>query len=326
MPAKRFPILFITASRLGDAVLASGLIAKLIDEIPGVRFTFVASALTAELFAEVPGLDRIIVMEKQPLGLHWLSLWRQVNAQHWGLIVDLRGSPLSGFLRRSRRAVYRKASGAPMHKVVEAAKLLRLEHEPPQPELYTSAEIESRAAALTAGEGPILAMAPAANWVGKSWPPERFAMVARALVADDGPLAGGRVMVLGGPEDRAAGDPIKATVARTRRIDLAGREGPLVAYAALKRARLFIGNDSGLMHMAAAAGVPTLGLFGPSDEQCYRPWGPQTRIVRGPRDFAEFKAVDPHLNQAICHMLDLTTAKVLKEATNLLAATEGERA
>jgi ADP-heptose:LPS heptosyltransferase len=44
---------------------------------------------------------------------------------------------------------------------------------------------------------------------------------------------------------------------------------------------LFIGNDSGLMHIAAAAGAPTLGFFGPSDERVYGPWGTRTRALRG---------------------------------------------
>src|SRR5271156_5186844 len=107
MAGKRFPILFITGSRIGDAVLSSGLIRTLAEEVESARFTIVGSALTAPLFAEVPGLARLIVMEKRPVGLHWLGLWRRTIGQNWGLIVDLRGSGLSGFLRRKRRAVNR---------------------------------------------------------------------------------------------------------------------------------------------------------------------------------------------------------------------------
>ena len=319
---KRFPILFIAPSRLGDAVLASGLVRSLVDEVPGARFTVAASALAAPLFKEVPGLDRIILMEKRPLGLHWLALWNRVRTRHWGLVVDLRGSGISGLLSRSKRAVYRKG-GAAANKVIEAARLLKLEDSPPSPFLYTSDEIEARAEALTAGEGPILAIAPAANWIGKTWPAERFAGIARDLLGPDGPLAGGRVMVLGSLEDRAPGETVKATVSRTRRIDLVGREDLLVVYACLKRARLFIGNDSGLMHIAAAAGVPTLGLFGPSDESLYGPWGADACTVRGPREFADIRKSDPHLNHAVCHMLDLSTKRVLEAARALIADTEG---
>ena len=60
MATPRFPILFITASRVGDAVLSSGLIGRLVQEMPHARFTIVASPLTAPLFRDTPGLDRVI--------------------------------------------------------------------------------------------------------------------------------------------------------------------------------------------------------------------------------------------------------------------------
>ncbi|MDP3298851.1 MAG: glycosyltransferase family 9 protein, partial [Phenylobacterium sp.] len=78
----------------------------------------------------------------------------------------------------------------------------------------------------------------------------------------------------------------------------------------------------GLMHMAAAAGAPTLGLFGPSDDTQYGPWGPHTRVVRGVRDFEQIRLQDPGLNQSFCHMMDLSVDTVAKAAYDLLAQTE----
>ena len=75
------------------------------------------------------------------------------------------------------------------------------------------------------------------------------------------------------------------------------------------------------MHLAAAAGTPTVGLFGPSDDRLYGPWGGRSLALRGPRDFAAFKAVDPELNQALPHMRDLPVAWVTKAARDLLART-----
>jgi ADP-heptose:LPS heptosyltransferase len=324
MQPKPFPILFIAPSRLGDAVLASGLVKTLVGEVPGARFTVVGSPLTAPLFAQTPGLEATIVLEKKAGGAHWIALWRQVRGRPWGLVVDLRGSALARLLRPRRRAIH-KAGGAAVHKVVEAARLLNLEDAPPAPFLFTGPAVEARAARLTAGAGPILAMAPAANWIGKTWPAERFALVARNLLGAGGPLAGGRLMVVGGPDDQGPAAPVKAAVPRSRCIDLVGREDLLVCYAALKRARLFIGGDSGLMHLAAAAGAPTLGLFGPSDEALYAPWGPLARTVRGARRFADFRQIDPTLSQALCHMMELSTPAVLAAATALIAETQGER-
>ena len=95
------------------------------------------------------------------------------------------------------------------------------------------------------------------------------------------------------PSDRFAAEAVRRVIPRARLVDAVGRVDLLTAYALLKRARLFIGNDSGLMHLAAAAGAPTLGLFGPSDERLYAPWGPRARVLRGPRDFDAFKADRP---------------------------------
>jgi len=324
MTQRAFPILFITATRIGDAVLSSGLIKFLADQIPNARFTIVSGPLSAPLFAHVPGLDRVIVMEKGKGKGHWFKLWNQVRHRKWGLVVDLRGSGTAYFLRREKRAVWKRNTGEPIHKVVEAAKVLKLEGDPPAPHLYITPDVQALADQLLAprpGEpaGPILAVGPASNWVGKIWPIERFAQTTQQLLGPGGALAGGRLLILGGPGDGRMVEELRMASARGRYVDLTGKVDLLTAYAALKRADLFIGNDSGLMHIAAAAGVPTIGLFGPSDERRYGPWGSLTKAVRGPRSFEQFLAVDPDLSQAIRHMSDLPVTTVVKAAKALLA-------
>jgi ADP-heptose:LPS heptosyltransferase len=325
MAEKSFPILFIASPRLSEAVLASGLVRRLADEVPNARFTIVAGPKTAPLFADVPGLARIIVQDEGGAAPA-LRLWSKVRGRHWGLIVDLRGTSVSNFLRRRRRAVL-KPTSAPVHKVVQAARLLRLENDPPAPFLFTGPETEAAAAERTAGarlggRRPILAVAPGASWVGKAWPAERFGAVATRLLARDGPMPDGRLMILGDTTDREAGRAVKLAVSRDRIISEPGQLDPLMTYACLKHARLAIGNDSAAMHLAAAAGVPSLVLFGPSDERVCAPWGDHVRVLRGPRDFEAFKRADPDLDQAICHMLDLSVDRVLGAAQDLLAETE----
>jgi ADP-heptose:LPS heptosyltransferase len=328
MSRSRFPILFVTSSRIGDAVLTSGLIQRLVEEIPDASFTIVAGPLATPLFRDTPGLERLIPLEKEKRGMHWFKLWRQLRGRRWGLVVDFRGPLLGRLLATKRRAIRKpnEIGAPPVHKVIEAARLLRLEADPPAPFLFTSPDTEAAAEALVGGPAPILAIAPAANWVGKTWPAERFAVAAAELMAPNGPLSHARLLLLGGPEDRWAAEAVRRVISRDRLIDLVGKVDLLTAYACLKRARLFIGNDSGLMHLAAAAGTPTLGLFGPSDDRLYGPWGKNARALRGPREFEAFKAIDPNLNQAVCHMLDLPAAWVVNAAKKLLADTEAKPA
>ncbi|CAN5379977.1 glycosyltransferase family 9 protein [soil metagenome] len=324
MGEPRFPVLFITSTRIGDAVLSSGLIARLVEEAPHASFTIACGPLAAPLFRDLPGLERIIPMVKQPNGMHWFQLWRQVRSRRWGLVLDMRGSGLARVLRAKRRAVKTSASAgaSPEHKVMEAARLLMLENDPPSPRLFVGSQHQSLADQLVPKGAPILAMAPAAKWVGKTWPAERFAVVAAELLNEGGPMAGGRLLLLGGEGDRFAAEAVRRVTPRGRTIDLVGRTDLLTAYACLAKARLFIGNDSGLMHMAAAAGAPTLGLFGPSDERLYGPWGPHTRALRGARDLETYKRIDPHLNQQISHMADLPVEWVSTAARSLLRDTQ----
>ncbi len=313
--ASRFPILYIAEADPEDAVLSCGVLAYLVEAMPAASFTVVGSPASAPLFADTPRLDRLIVLEREGR-LEWLALWNQVRAVKWGLVVDMRGSALSGKLKRQKRAV-RGEGEAGLHAVELAARVLQLD-DAPAPRLFLSDETMAAADALIpAGDGPILAVAPGADWMGKQWPPERFAKVAGALLAETGPLAGGRLMIVGDEGDRDAAHTVRFAVKRERVIELQGRLTPLQTAAALRRATLYLGGDSLWTHLAGAVDAPVVAAFGPSDEAERGPWGGVA--VRGPRTVDEFRKIDPHLNQAILHMNDLPAERVLKAALKRLA-------
>lgn len=313
--ASRFPILYIAEADPEDAVLSSGVLAYLVEAMPTASFTVVGSPLSAPLFADTPRLDRTLVLEREGK-LEWLTLWSQLRARSWGLVVDMRGSALSGKLKRQKRAV-RGEGEAGVHAVELAARVLQLDDVPP-PRLFLSDGTKAAADGLIPlADGPILAVAPGADWMGKQWPPERFAKVATALLAEGGPLAGGRLMIVGDDGDRDAAHTVRFAVKRDRVIELQGKLAPLQTAAALSRATLFLGADSLWTQLAVAAGVPTVAAFGPSDDAERGPWG--GIAVRGPRTVDEFRKIDPNLNQAILHMNDLPADRVLRAATKLLA-------
>lgn len=279
-------ILFITSNRLGDAVLSTGLLAHLTERFPDARLTIACGPLPAPLFRAVPGLERLIPMAKEPYARHWLRLWLQCVGTRWDLVVDLRNSAVGRLVPARRRAFHAKA-GQPMHKVEEIGAVLGLSP-PPAPRLWIDDRAHAEAEALLPPglEGaPVLAIGPTANWLGKEWPAERFARLALRLTGADGPLPGARVAVLAAGPERVRAVPVLDALG-ARAIDLTGRTDPLAAAACLSRAALYVGNDSGLMHIAAAAGTPTVGLFGPGFPETYGPWGPCARAVTGtvPRD------------------------------------------
>ena len=114
---------------------------------------------------------------------------------------------------------------------------------------------------------------------GKNWPMERFVELARRL--QDG---GQRVIWITGPAEDDAALPSGAE---------AWRSAPLATLAAsLRRARLYIGNDSGITHLAAASGCATIALFGASDSAVWAPRGLQVTIVEHPEGGLEAITVD----------------------------------
>lgn len=282
-------LLFVTSTRIGDAVLSSGLLDCLITRHPGLRVTVAAGRVAAPLFEGVPGLERLIRIEKRRHGMHWLDLWRTVAGRRWDIVVDLRASALAYLLRAGRRHVMRP-SRAPHHRIHDLANVLNLDH-PPAPTLWTRPEHEAAAQRLVGSDlRPILAVGPTANWIGKQWPVARFRELVQRLTMPGAPLAGARVAVFGAPHERAEAEPLLSAVGNDDLIDLVGNEHLLTSYAILKRAALYVGNDSGVMHMAAAAGAPTLGLFGPSPDVHYAPWGRMTAVVRTPESHEELMA------------------------------------
>jgi heptosyltransferase-3 len=128
------------------------------------------------------------------------------------------------------------------------------------------------------GPGPWLAVAPGSGQVRKNWPLAHYYEISRAL----GWEYGLQVVWLAGPGEREMLSYLRALAGAQGQLLLAQR--PLARVArVLSRCRLYVGNDSGLTHLAAAVGEPAvLALFGPTDPRVWAPLGPQVRTLTGP--------------------------------------------
>jgi heptosyltransferase-3 len=268
-------ILFVTSNRLGDAVLSTGLLDHLIRTHPTARITVVCGPVAEGIFARMPNHDRTIILRKQKWGLHWLPLWAETATRFWDLVIDIRGSALSYLVPTRRRAVFGRLSGP---KIAQLGSILGLSP-PPLPVAWIAQADRDKANECLRTDRPIIVLAPTANWQPKLWPTERFAEAFTRLAASAIPNALPVVLGGPGPAERAMAAPLLAALPEAR--DLVGALTLPGAAAVLQRAALFIGNDSGLMHLAAAAGAPTTGLFGPTDAATYGPSGRRTTAVVG---------------------------------------------
>lgn len=295
-------ILFITSSRIGDAVISCGILERLRLEHPHARFTIVCGSVAEGIFSRFPALKRLIVLDKQRFDLHWLKLWATAAPHLWDLVVDVRGSAISLLLATRRRKILR-GGRRPGRRYVQLADAFGFAPAP-LPVAWTAPADDSKAAALL-GDTPIIALGPTANWDGKIWPPERFVALYQALAPH---VPGARPAIFGGPgkEESRRAAPVLAALPDA--INLVGALTLPEVTACFRRSRIFIGNDSGLMHLAAAAGTPTLGLFGRSKASEYAPAGPHTAIAVAPGPEGEAPmaglTIDAVLNAA-CSLLDV---------------------
>jgi len=284
---------------LGDAVLAIPAMAAVRRLFPGGHLTIAAQPSVAGIFREetpitpddvleLSGSSRDVVRAiaggRFDLGIlfpnSFRSAWQLRRAgvpARWGYATSGRGFLLT------KRAPPPRAADAPHQSdyyrqlvaglgAVPGRELPRL-----APTVGSQVRVDALLRDAHVPEGaPLVVLAPGAAYgSAKQWPPDRMAAVAARLVRERHAAC----VIVGAAHDRDASRAIEswlranAADAALRVFDLVGRTplGPLVALAA--RAAVFVSNDSGAMHVAAAAGRPVVAIFGPTNERATGPLG-----------------------------------------------------
>jgi heptosyltransferase-2 len=283
---------------LGDAVMAIPAVADVRRGLPGSAIVVAARAAVAPLFTLVDGVDAVSTIPSGtgdaarvlrdgrfdavlllPNSLHAAIIATRAGISgRWGYGADLRGPLLT---RRAARA-------RGLHQVEYYQRLVRLlgfENGSGEPRITIPAGTRTAARTLLSSRGrvagtPLVAIAPGAAFgSAKRWPPESFAALAAALAED-----GVQTVIVGAAADRASADAVLADLAVATPgshppIDLVGATDLPMLAGVLTECRTLVTNDSGAMHVAAAAGVPVTAVFGPTNERETRPVGTGHAIV-----------------------------------------------
>lgn len=308
MPEPFERILVLKLRYIGDVLLATPVLRNLRLHFPRAHLAMVVNAGTEPILRHNRGVDEVLTLDREHLK-SWnpvarleapLRYVRWVRGRRFDCVVDLTDADRSALLAyasgarvrvgfnaegrwRGRLYTHRAQAGWPgQHNVdyqLEALRALGLEIRTRDLELPLAPEEEAAAAAWLArqgvGEGaPFLAFHPGARWWFKQWPAERCAALADRIQAEDGLP----VIFLGGIQEQE----FLATVQAHMRTPFRGGVGGLELLemaAVLRRARVFVGNDNGPMHIAAALGTPVVALFGPSDPEVWGPRGEGHRVI-----------------------------------------------
>jgi heptosyltransferase-2 len=328
---------------LGDAIMSLPALRAIRGVFPNAHISLVARPWVADLYARESAIDAVI---QYPAQRGWRARIRfdrslrahafdaailLQNAFDAALMAWLAGIPRRiGYSRDGRGLLLTRAipvpepGDIPRHQRYYYLELLRraglIERFPQPAPILLEGVAQAREAGFAQLQalnvsGPAIGVSPGAAYGNaKRWLPERFAEAAVQLAR-----AGGfAVLVFGSPAERPLAESVAAAVrnARIQALNLAGVT-TLRQFADLAAAcRLFLTNDSGAMHMASALGVPTVAVFGSTDDTTTGPSGPLARVVR------EHAECSPCLLREcpIDHrcMTRVSPARVVAEARRLL--------
>lgn len=279
--------LVIRFSSLGDCVLLCPLL-EYLKRAGAEEVVVLTKRAYAELFSSATGVDRVIALDK---GAGAGTLWRiasefrgrgytilDAHSSWRSRLVCARAGQADARIQKHTRQrvnliVWKRPSALPTMLERYAALCAPAGIKPPQlsPGGLNIPENAARTAAGNMGHDAFIAVAPGSRWPAKRW--NGFATLCETLARDH------RILLVGDAADREFTAPI-ARALGSRCLDIAGTPSLMETAAHIARCRLFVGNDSGLMHLAEAAGVPVVALFGPTVEAFgYFPSLPQSRVV-----------------------------------------------
>ncbi|MCF8065842.1 MAG: lipopolysaccharide heptosyltransferase II [Desulfarculaceae bacterium] len=312
-PAAPRRILVRATNWVGDAVMTLPALAALHRACPQAEIEVLARPWAAAVYGAEPGVSRVLAYDKgdEHAGVGgMLALAKQLKARRYdwavlfqnafeaALIVWLARIPVRlGYSRDGRglllthRAVL-STELRQMHETSYYLAILRqvgllpadLPTEGVRPELHLATDDRAWAADYLELQGlskaRLLGLAPGAAFgPAKQWPAERYAATAKDLVNDFD-----AVLLFGSKGEAGACDAVAGGLNGLSVRNLAGATTLGQALALLERMGLFITNDSGLMHAAAALGRPTVAVFGSTNPVTTGPLGPRTAMVRAPAD------------------------------------------
>ncbi len=266
-------VLIITSARFADAVNSTGVLEQLRLQYRHAQFTIACGASSGGLFAHFPNLERLVLVDKGNQDFRKFHVWRKLVTRSWDLTVDIRGSEITNFMISSRRKIIKGDRDARQYRQLAAA----LNISPaPLPHIWTNAADYVEAERLLPAGAPIIGICPTASERRKMWPVERYVETFMAL-RDKLPEARAAVFASASDSERYVCAELVAAIPNA--INLARNIAIPQLAACSTRLALMIGNDTGLPHVSAAAGTPTLSLFTSPRAATFAPVGPRTAAL-----------------------------------------------
>ena len=289
-------ILLIRLSSLGDIVLTTPAIRAVRAHFPNAYIAMLVAKQSAEILRENPHLDEIITFDRDAKNKDTREMWRLnrlLRERKFTMAIDFQRKFRTEMLMYFSGAAERIGKGrfctvrvheqGNKHATAHYFDLLHAAGIPAEDqslELFF-AEAERLAAAQQFDAAGVnnraltVGLFPGAGWELREWMPERFAAIGDRLIAH----FNANVLIFGGPKESELVQTV-ATLMNAHAIPFAGNLQVRALAACLEKCDLFLTNDTGPMHIAAAVGTPTISLFGPGNHIRFQPLGTMHQTIR----------------------------------------------
>jgi heptosyltransferase-2 len=301
-------ILVRSTNWVGDAIMTLPALEAVRENFPGRHIAVLAKPWVAQLFTNHPAVDQVIVFDKGRRKREAIKeiarITRIIRKEHFDLAILFQNAfeaALLAFLGGVRHRVGYKTDGRGflmtqgvprneeilrIHEVGYYCAILsamgwKAEARDPVLHLGDKSLKDGQALLRARGFNPgefIVGLSPGAVFgSAKRWPAERFSQIGDRVTES----WGGKVVVFGSEGERLIAERV-CDAMKNEALNLCGATSLETAMGVMRCCKFFVTNDSGLMHMAAGLGVPTVAVFGSTDPVTTGPRGDNTRIVRRP--------------------------------------------
>ena len=278
-------LLFISSNRLGDAIINIQVLNKFIRQFPNIKVTIVSGSLPMPLYDDYPNISLRISVVKKKFSSHWISLYFKLRNQKFDHIIDFRSSPISFFLNSKNKFIFKMIKNKNIYNQIHNQFNTDLDYD------YSIKIQESRLKNIK--DENYACIAPFANWMPKEWPITNFNKCCESLLE----LGISKIFVLGSKEDSKRFH-LFSNDNGFKIINKCGSNHLLDDFALLKKSSIFIGNDSGMMHLSSIANTPSICLFGPTDDNIYFPkLSDKSYLVRSTQTYRELTSHIVNLNK-----------------------------
>lgn len=257
------------------------------ERYPVAKFDLICDPRSKDIFSTLPAIDKIFVRDKKTRFIKKLELIINIRKVDYDLAIDLKTDFLLMFVKAKKK--YYKVNDKSVHSVEKHFMAVSNELDKiPDPKIFIPLNVEKKINDLISlSNGKIITIALGANSSHKIWPTQNYVQLLKLLK-----YKFNNIILVGDKKD-AVNAELFINKYKGNVINLCGRISLIETAAVIKKSDLFLGNDSGLGHIASALDVESFTIFGEGDPKRYKPWGKKSHWFQNAEK--QIDLIDPEI-------------------------------